>query len=606
MAKEKVAGRANEEGFVKTGFFHSISFKIVLMVLVVMVAVIAGVTIGAVRSASGALETTYSNYMMNVAQNAANTVDAMMDARAKNFSGGVGGEFIEDNLLTALKSDPEGKRESMSSTFEILGEIKVEGVEGSYAYFVSKDGLMMYHPTLEKIGAQVENEAVKGLVSRLSSGEKPEQIGDGSVIYLFKGAQKYAGYSFTKGGNIVLVTGDYDAVMKPVDELKRNVLLIAVIVMIVSIIVFYIGITVILKPLENVVEVIDHTADLNFSINSTAVKLTKRKDEIGNIMRAIGKMRSNLREIINQIQNASMMITSDIEELESANDGVNLMCTDNSATTEELAAAMEETSATTETINGSIVNMQESAGQIESLTVSGDDFSEQVRERAAQLRNKTGKAVERTRSMYEEVKEKADRALEDSKSVNKINELTDAIMAISSQTSLLALNASIEAARAGEAGRGFAVVATEIGNLSNQTSDTVSNINEIVKEVMDAVNNMAGCLGETNSFLEETVLKDYAEFEKVGKQYQSDAEDFKASMQNIRGGLDDLNMAINRIVTAISGINTTINEAAGGVQDIAEKTTDIVTGTSSTSNKVEECKICIGDLESIVGKFTME
>ncbi len=606
MAKEKAAGRANEEGFVKTGFFHSISFKIVLMVLVVMVAVIAGVTIGAVRSASGALETTYSNYMMNVAQNAANTVDAMMDARAKNFSGGVGGEFIEDNLLTALKSDPEGKRESMSSTFEILGEIKVEGVEGSYAYFVSKDGLMMYHPTLEKIGAQVENEAVKGLVSRLSSGEKPEQIGDGSVIYLFKGAQKYAGYSFTKGGNIVLVTGDYDAVMKPVDELKRNVLLIAVIVMIVSIIVFYIGITVILKPLENVVEVIDHTADLNFSINSTAVKLTKRKDEIGNIMRAIGKMRSNLREIINQIQNASMMITSDIEELESANDGVNLMCTDNSATTEELAAAMEETSATTETINGSIVNMQESAGQIESLTVSGDDFSEQVRERAAQLRNKTGKAVERTRSMYEEVKEKADRALEDSKSVNKINELTDAIMAISSQTSLLALNASIEAARAGEAGRGFAVVATEIGNLSNQTSDTVSNINEIVKEVMDAVNNMAGCLGETNSFLEETVLKDYAEFEKVGKQYQSDAEDFKASMQNIRGGLDDLNMAINRIVTAISGINTTINEAAGGVQDIAEKTTDIVTGTSSTSNKVEECKICIGDLESIVGKFTME
>ena len=606
MTKEKVAGRANEEGFVKTGFFHSISFKIVLMVLVVMVAVIAGVTIGAVRSASGALETTYSNYMMNVAQNAANTVDAMMDARAKNFSGGVGGEFIEDNLLTALKSDPEGKRESMSSTFEILGEIKVEGVEGSYAYFVSKDGLMMYHPTLEKIGAQVENEAVKGLVSRLSSGEKPEQIGDGSVIYLFKGAQKYAGYSFTKGGNIVLVTGDYDAVMKPVDDLKRNVLLIAVIVMIVSIIVFYIGITVILKPLENVVEVIDHTADLNFSINSTAVKLTKRKDEIGNIMRAIGKMRSNLREIINQIQNASMMITSDIEELESANDGVNLMCTDNSVTTEELAAAMEETSATTETINGSIVNMQESAGQIESLTVSGDDFSEQVRERAAQLRNKTGKAVERTRSMYEEVKEKADRALEDSKSVNKINELTDAIMAISSQTSLLALNASIEAARAGEAGRGFAVVATEIGNLSNQTSDTVSNINEIVKEVMDAVNNMAGCLGETNSFLEETVLKDYAEFEKVGKQYQSDAEDFKASMQNIRGGLDDLNMAINRIVTAISGINTTINEAAGGVQDIAEKTTDIVTGTSSTSNKVEECKICIGDLESIVGKFTME
>ncbi|MBQ7260637.1 MAG: methyl-accepting chemotaxis protein [Lachnospiraceae bacterium] len=606
MMKEKTAGRVNEEDYGKVGFFHSISFKIVIMVLMIVVAVTVGITIGAVRSTSEALEATYTNYMMNVAENAANTVDAMMEARAKNFSGNVGGEFIEDNLLTALKSDPEGKRESMSSTFEILGEVKIEGVEGSYAYFVSKNGMMMYHPTLEKIGAEVENEAVKGLVKRLSSGEKPDQIGDGAVIYLFKGEKKYAGYSFTKGGNIVLVTGDYDEVMKPVENLKKHILMIALIVMIVSVVIFYVGIKLILRPLGSVVEVIEHTANLNFSINSTAVRLMKRKDEIGNIMRAIGNMRANLREIINQIQNASVMITSDIEELRSANDGVNLMCTDNSATTEELAAAMEETSATTETINGSIVDMQQSAGQIESLTVSGDDFSEQVRERAAELRAKTGKAAERTRDMYEEVKEKADRALEDSKSVNKINELTDAIMAISSQTSLLALNASIEAARAGEAGRGFAVVATEIGNLSNQTSDTVANINVIVNEVMDAVNNMAGCLGDTNSFLEKTVLTDYAEFEKVGMQYQSDAEDFKSSMQNIRTGLDGLNVAINRIVTAISGINTTINEAAGGVQDIAEKTTDIVTGTSSTSNKVEECKVCIGDLESIVGKFIME
>ena len=218
------------------------------MVVVIVVAVTIGITVSAVGSASDALENTYSNYMMNVAQNSANTVDAMMEARAKNFSGGVGGEFIEDNLLTALKSDPEGKRESMSDTFEILNEVRLEGVEGSYACFVSKNGLIMYHPTLEKIGTEAENEAVKGLVQRLSSGEKPDQI-----------------------------------------------------------------------------------------------------------------------------QNASMMITSDIEELRSANDGVNLMCTDNSATTQELAAAMEETSATTEIINGSIMDMQESAGQIESLTVSGDD-----------------------------------------------------------------------------------------------------------------------------------------------------------------------------------------------------------------------------------------
>lgn len=604
MAKEK-AGRGNDD-VTRVGFFHSIAFKIVLMILIVSGGIIIAIAVGAVNAASSTLEATYSNYMLNVAQNAANTVNALMDSKAQRYSGNVDGVFMEDNLLTALKSDPEGKRESMSDTFSILGDVKIKGVDGSYAYMVSKNGLMMYHPTLEKIGADVENEAVKGLVARLSAGEKPEQIGDGSVIYLFKGAKKYAGYSFTKGGNIVLVTGDYDTVMKPITDLRRNILIIAGVALLVALVLFYFGVTLILKPLEDVVDIIDHTASFNFSHSDKGGKLVKRKDEIGIMARAVGGMRANLRGVVNQIQNASDLITSDINDLQNTTNDVNLMCTDNSATTEELAAAMEETSATTEMISNSIVEMQQSAEQIESLTISGDALSKQVMDRAAELKTNTGAAARRTRSMYEDVKEKADQALEDSKSVNKINELTEAIMSISSQTSLLALNASIEAARAGEAGRGFAVVATEIGNLANQTSDTVENINDIVKEVIAAVENMAGCLGETNSFLEETVLTDYSEFEKVGDQYQSDADNFKASMENIRVGIDELNTAIDRIVTAVSGISTTIGDAAGGVQDIAGKTTDIVSGTATTTSKVDECRVCIGDLKDIVGKFRLE
>ena len=71
------------------------------------------------------------------------------------------------------------------------------------------------------------------------------------------------------------------------------------------------------------------------------------------------------------------------------------------------------------------------------------------------------------------MKDKADAAVEQSKAVQKINDLTNEIKEISSQTNLLALNANIEAARAGEAGRGFAVVASEIGSLASQTLSTV-------------------------------------------------------------------------------------------------------------------------------------
>ncbi|MCR5800820.1 MAG: methyl-accepting chemotaxis protein [Lachnospiraceae bacterium] len=93
----------------------------------------------------------------------------------------------------------------------LLGNITIKDVEGSYAYMVSPDGTMLWHPNVEKIGQPVENAAVKGIVADLEAGKT---VQDGFVIYEYKGALKLAGYSFTDNGNIVLVTADYDKLIR--------------------------------------------------------------------------------------------------------------------------------------------------------------------------------------------------------------------------------------------------------------------------------------------------------------------------------------------------------------------------------------------------------
>ena len=461
---------------------------------------------------------------------------------------------------------------------------------------------MLYHPTKEKIGSKVENAVVSGLVSQISAGQIPK---DDVVTYEYKGANKLASYVITNSKQIFVVTADEDDVLAPMNKVTRNGIIVAIVMIIVSIAAAYVVSKLITKPIGDLTEILEQTAGFDFRHNPKSKKLCARNDENGVMARAVASMRNSLRRMVASIEEASFKINGNVDQLQDVTNVVNAMCTDNSATTEELAAGMQETAATTESIYANIGYMKSGAQDIEALSEAGDALSKEVMERAAALRDKTLSATSQTREKYESVKKRSDAAIEDSKAVDKINVLTESIMAISSQTSLLALNASIEAARAGEAGKGFAVVATEIGNLANQTSTAVTDINDIVGEVNKAVSNMSGCLTETGVFLEETVLKDYAEFAEVSEQYNDDAVKFQESMNDVRESIVNLNDSIAKISDAMSGITSTVGESTVGVTDIAEKTTDMVSRTSETSGLVEESKNCVGQLQDIVNEFRM-
>ena len=571
MEKNKKNSVADND---RVPFIRSISAKIMLLVFVCVALTVTVCTFMLVRKAKSEITNVTLDYIEYVSK-------AERDLLNRKAPTAVNADFYKS----------------------ALGDVCISTISGSYAYLVSSDGTMLYHPTESKIGQPVENEVVKGLVAKLQAGQTPE---DGVARYLYKGSYKYAGYAITNKNQILVLSADEDVALAPMNKIRNIGIIVSVVMLIVSLAGAYAMSVLITRPIKQITEILDKTSKFDFRHNPNSAKLCKRHDENGVMARAVSGMRASLRRMVTSIEEASNKINGNVDQLEDVTNVVNSMCTDNSATTEELAAGMQETTATTESIYANIGYMKTGAEDIQALSEAGDTLSREVMERAAALREKTVTAASRTKEKYESVKVRSDKAIEDSKAVEKINALTEAIMAISSQTSLLALNASIEAARAGEAGRGFAVVATEIGNLANQTSMTVSDINNIVGEVNDAVSNMSGCLSETGTFLEETVLTDYAEFAQVSEQYNDDAVKFQESMNDVHESIINLTDSIAKISDAMSGITSTVGESTVGVTDIAEKTTDMVTRTSETSGLVEESKNCVVQLQDIVGEFQMD
>ena len=561
----------------RVSFFHSLKFKVMILAEIFLVIAVVGCIVIALPTSSKLIKGQARNSMLSLTRSSAKMLEYEIS--------GAGGEMPVEML--------EG----------ILADTRLEGVDSSYSYLVARDGTMLYHPTPEKIGQLVENDAVKQILAELDRGIVPEPD---VITYDFKGVWKYAAFMVLDNQCILVMTADENDILSGVTEIRRWLIGSGVFLVVIGMVLSLTIVGYMLKALDRITDIINDTSKFNFKKNLASVKIVKKKDEIGLMGCAINDMCENLRTMVGDIEDVSARITNNVNEVKAISTEINSKCTDNSATTQQLAAGMQETAATTETINGNIGHMKKEAEQIKSLAAEGERLASEVKMRAEGLKAATTEATDRTLKMYQNISEKTEQAIEGSKAVEKINELTNAIMTISSQTSLLALNASIEAARAGEAGKGFAVVATEIGSLAKQTSETVGNINAIVADVNHAVSTLAESLQNTVEFLDKVVLKDYGQFAEGGEHYYSDSEGYSSGMSTIEEFVVKLTDTIAEIADALEGINSTVNESTIGVADIADKTTNVVEQTIQNNELVENCIETVGRLNQITAMFQID
>ncbi len=359
--------------------------------------------------------------------------------------------------------------------------------------------------------------------------------------------------------------------------------ILIVVLLIVGVIIMVVSHRTIVKPIVDankrlnvIIDKIEHNeGDLTERI------VTKNVDEIGQMVDGINKFIEQLQGIISEIQKDSNLISESADTITSRVDDSNKSALNVSAVTEQLSASVEETTATLEQIAGGSNDIMNQVKAITEHAVEGADNVHTIKDKAASLKVETLESRQNSEAIISEISVSLKSAMEDSKSIEQINALTNQILSISSQTNLLALNASIEAARAGEAGRGFAVVADQIRELAENSKNTANNIQQINELVTTAVQRLSDSASKMLEVMNTSVAEDYDKFVSIAEQYQSDAEYMSNILTEFSTNAVHINKTMETMCEGLNDITTAMDDSAQGITSVAEDTSELVAAISS-------------------------
>lgn len=547
----------------RVSFFKSMRTKISILVFVSILVTSMFIIVIAVKASKSNSQRVTQNYMKDLSVSYGEVVELMIHEYGAEKASGI--------LGTALSA------------------VTIKDVDSSYAYAVSGDGTMLYHPSEEKIGQPVENAAVKGVVDRLNKGEAEGWESD-VVEYEYNGATKYAAYYITGDKSmIIVITADESDVFAPVNKMTGYIVNVGVACLIIcSIIAIFISFKLV-APINKLAQLVNHITNLDLRETAEEKVLCRRGDETGVMSKGISLMRSKLFSVVDNMKEQSGTLYTTSENLNTRIVDVNGSVEQVDQAVNEIAEGATAQAADTQTATESVVTIgnmiSEASEKIDRLKESMDTIKESNGVIVETIRE-LDRINNHTKEAIADISEQTDIA---NQSAQKIRGVTEIIASIAEETNLLSLNASIEAARAGEAGRGFAVVAMQIQKLAEQSNESAKQIEEISQHLIEDSKQTVSTMSE----VKEIIFKQSENVEKTDRLF----EEFSEKLGNAFVDIDD----ITENVQSMDRARITVVDVVQNLMAIAEEN---AASTEETGASATEVSAIINDISGNVDKLT--
>ena len=374
----------------------------------------------------------------------------------------------------------------------------------------------------------------------------------------------------------------------------------------VFIVAIVIGMFVITRIVKHLDGAVDYLGTLSKGALNLTVKkdLVVRKDEGGDIARAIQRLVESMRDSITNITTSSQALQGFSEKISASFDRIAESINNVNIAVDEIANGSSSQAAETMSASQKVTQMgtalDETTANVETLGSSSVKMREYNKTAAKNL-DELSAISETTKSSVLLVQNQTNQTND---SAQEIREATELITDIANQTNLLSLNASIEAARAGENGRGFAVVADEIRNLSEQSRESAERIVEIVNTLIANSNTSVTTMNE----VAENIRTQNNKIEETGEMFRSLNEEIAEvteAIEKIRKQTEALDVQKKEVLDIVDGLAAIAEQNAAGTEETSASMAEFHEIIDSCHEATEELTKLAQNLADHTERFTL-